>query len=149
MLIALLYRDSQRAEYYADLVATRVSGAGAMVSTLRKLFFAESVEWIVHRYANFRMEGEDLFDSIRSCVQRIPAREIERLRRLGLREDVRVDASHPPTAHRITVIEQRGQRDPQLVASAADDSRVQAELEQFESAISHALAERYDETLWR
>jgi len=148
-LIALLYRDSQRAEYYADLLASRLSGRDGMIGLLSKLYYAASVEWVVHRYANYRRESEDLFDNIRSYVGAIPGREIERLRRLSVLKASSVDDTHPPTAFRVQLIQERGPVEPALFIDSDESARLDGELQLFRERVSTALVQRHDEALWR
>ena len=116
---------------------------------LRKLYFGDSVSWVIHRYANYRGDGEKLLDNIRNYIRQIPEREVERLRRLSVRQGARVDATHPPTAHRVAFIARHGETAGRYVPSTEEVQRIDAELAKFNEAVTRALVERYDESLRR
>jgi Zn-dependent protease with chaperone function len=100
----LLLHDSQRAEYIADVSAAGVAGTDAVISLHEKLLLDSTFRGVVQRAA--RSES-DLFDELRLAVERVPERERLRRRRVARLESARLDASHPPTAKRIALLEQR------------------------------------------
>ena len=61
---------------------------------------------VVSGIAEAQSSGEpDLFDSLAQAVRAVPAREIERRRRVARLADSRLDATHPPTGSRIELLE--------------------------------------------
>ncbi|KEO82755.1 M48 family metallopeptidase [Tumebacillus flagellatus] len=124
-LVHLLFRDSQRAEYYADLLAMQQSGREAMESMLQKLFWTQTFQYTIHKcYFN---KHEDLVSLLRSEVANIPDTEIERLRRLSLREDSRLDVTHPPSAYRIELMKSV-ESTPRIELSPDDERALEKEL---------------------
>lgn len=149
LMVALVYRDSQRAEYLADLLATRASGQAAMRASLEKTLLGDSVEWVAHRHANFRQPGEDLFAKLRDYLSTMPPREHERRRRLAARQRSAVDDTHPPTLARIKFIEAHGEVEPSIVLTTNEVRLIDEELRRYQEVVTRVLEQRHDEALWR
>ena len=148
-LVALVFRDSQRAEYLADRLATQVSGAAAMQASLEAMLKAESFEWVAHRYSNYRQPDQKLFDTLRAYVSNIPAREVERRHRLARRLKSRVDDTHPPTMARIEFVRVHGHHAAAITLSEEEVLHIDVELRPLEPEITQLLVSRYNEALWR
>ena len=105
----LSVRDLQRAEYLADALAARVAGTDAVIGLHEKLLLASLVDAAVSRAAQAPpAERIDAFDELAATVATVPERERERRRRVARLEETRLDATHPPTAKRIELLERRG-----------------------------------------
>jgi Zn-dependent protease with chaperone function len=126
-LLHLVASDSQRAEYLADQLGAQVGGTGAMLGVLRKLHMSEAVMLSRDRYFE-RGEKTGLFDAMKRKVESIPPRELERIGRVERLITSRLDASHPPTAYRIELLESRTAREPEIVLSDEDTKRLDDEL---------------------
>ena len=96
----LLFFESQKAEYLADYLATKVCGTEALISLLNKnhLGFVR-FEYILERFS-LRQGKFDLFKILKQDFQSIPALEKERIKRIGELEELRLDDTHPPTLYR-------------------------------------------------
>ncbi|MSQ10438.1 MAG: hypothetical protein EXR52_05465 [Dehalococcoidia bacterium] len=100
-LVHLLYRQSQRAEYLADLLSMEVAGREASVTSLEKMLLVPSFRLAVERAA--LGTGVGLLADFEERVARMPVREAGRLRRAAILEGASLDATHPPTGHRIAL----------------------------------------------
>ncbi|MFN8536659.1 MAG: M48 family metalloprotease [Thermomicrobiales bacterium] len=103
LLCHLLWRDSQRAEYLADRLAARTAGTDATLGLLDKIQLGQSFELSLQRAAYGR-DNEGLFDALRRRIRELPAREMERIRRVQQLTDARLDRTHPPTPYRIDLL---------------------------------------------
>jgi Zn-dependent protease with chaperone function len=147
ILVQGAWRESQRAEYRADLVGASVSGADAQVSLLRKLGLRGTVARCVQHAALARTR-DDLFVAVRAAAHAVPATELERLRRISCRPGVRVDRTHPPTAYRIALMERVSNR-PAVEQSTSDVAAIETELAPLRSALQHKLVDGYRNRLTR
>jgi Zn-dependent protease with chaperone function len=137
----LLLRDSQRAEYLADALAARVAGTDAMVAAHEKLLLASAVDAVAQRVS--RSPGLDLFAELEAAVERVPARERERRRRVARLEHARLEETHPPTAMRIELLERRPP-EPGLVVLDPQRSRaIDDELRPLRAELQRRLVEDY------
>ena len=100
-ILKLLYSQSQRCEYRADLLAARAVGTSAVVAGLTSLQRETSVELAT------RGRPKDPWQKIRDRVAALPASERER-HGLKARADTRAIPgadTHPPVGYRIGVLE--------------------------------------------
>jgi len=141
-LMFLIFRDSQRAEYYADSSATTICGTKATLSVLEKLYLRTSVEIAIQRVA-LTKKDENIFTAIQNYVSQIPPREIERLRRVNLLEDARIDVTHPPTIYRINILTEHPMEQIKVELSHLDSEKIRAELKPFESAVQKKMISDY------
>jgi Zn-dependent protease with chaperone function len=145
--IHLLLRDAQRAEYLADALAARVAGTDATVRLHEHLFLAPVVDWVVQRSARERVQ-EQLFGDIAEAVAAVPERERERRRRVARLEGARLDVTHPPTASRIRLLEERPHLDAAVRLSAAGAEAIDRELVSFHSALARRLVDEHRDRLY-
>lgn len=100
ILLSLLFVNSQKAEYLADHLATKVCGTNAMVSLLKNQEIAGGrFNFIVQRFATRNLKS-DLFEALRADILNLPEKEKERILRLSKMEKLRLDLTHPPTFFR-------------------------------------------------
>ncbi len=146
LLVLLLLRESQRAEFLADALAARVAGTDAVVSLHEKLGLEGVFSGAVQQACIGRTE-ETAFELFRDRLRQLPERERERLRRVAALEQSRLDATHPPTGHRIRLLQER---EP-LPAADVDlelAARAGAELARLERAFHRGLVEDYRDRLY-
>jgi Zn-dependent protease with chaperone function len=144
----LLLRDSQRAEYLADALAAGIAGTAATIGLHERLLLESMLKSTVQRAMHARRNGADLFDELDAVLQRVPARELERRRRAARLEDARLEATHPPTAKRIELLERRVALDHRVVCDAARAAKIALELQPREGALAAALVEDYRDSLY-
>ena len=139
LLAVLFYRDKQRAEYRADLLGASISGTKAAVGSLEKAHFGHVYENIASGlYVN---ANKDVFGDLLNAIERLPSREVERLRRASARSRRSLDASHPPTVDRISLLEARRFETAKVTLSASDSERIDRELERVMPDVRRALVE--------
>jgi len=147
VLLNLTWRGSQRAEYLADYLGAKVGGSSAMISLLRKLHlghvFAQTVDRVAQRWA---IEQLSIFKEMKSYVSQMPARELERLRRLEIHEDAQLDRTHPPTAFRVRSIEAheaRSDNSAMVVLADLEKDAALYELSAYEPTVERFLLQDY------
>ena len=107
LLSHLLWRDSQRAEYLADYLATQVAGTAAMLSALDKLHLRSALSLSIERVQKQEFNRKQSLDDLRATAASLPARELERVRRASYLDASRLDTTHPPTLHRVAFLKIR------------------------------------------
>ncbi len=127
LLCHLLAYEQQKSEYRADYLAARVSGTAASLSLLDKLHHEETFGRI-RRQAHTQWGNPDIVSELRRQVMSLPAREMERIRRVQRLADSRLDVSHPPTAHRIAVLQANPTLHPALQLPSVDLEQINREL---------------------
>lgn len=146
-LCHLLWRNAQRAEYFADQLAARASGTPAMLSALEKLHYSGAAQISAQTIA-LRDRNRSVIASVRDQVAAMPAHELERIRRSEVLEASRLDASHPPTAYRIALLQAHPAEQPQVFISEAEAAQLERELAQVEPGIQRALIDSYRRRLY-
>ena len=103
-LLALIWHESQRAEYLADAIGARASGTGPARELFERIAYADCVVAVAERIA-YQIRGEsDFFEDFPRYVADLPDLERERLKRQALRAGVQFDSSHPPNAFRLRML---------------------------------------------
>ena len=140
-LVLLLWQNSQRAEYLADRLAAQVAGAPAALALLQRLDMEGSYNIALARIAASN-EKQDFFDTFRRLVQAAPPREWERIRRLHLLEDARLDDSHPPTFLREEALRALPETPAQVEISEAEAERMAQELAPLKPKVQKEMVDR-------
>ncbi|MET9650189.1 M48 family metalloprotease [Streptomyces sp. NPDC006460] len=138
LLDHLTLRASQRSEYLADTTAARTGGAPAAVELLDRLLVADGVEGELHREsvaARTRIGGtrrddaaDGLWGRLAEWAENVPAREYERLRRVGELRGHRVDSTHPPTHLRRRLLAEGEAFPARVTVNAATTTAIDGEL---------------------
>ncbi len=148
LLSHLLWRDSQRAEYYADWLAARVGGTAAALTALDKLHLenvvARTVQHVaIEANAQRSRNGVSFVKTLRRNVAQLPAREVERIRRVETLQNARLDVTHPPTPYRIQFLRSRPHGAGCVSLSEADAVALEQELFSMEQRIARELVDQY------
>ena len=142
----LVLRDSQRAEYLADLLAADVAGGSAVVELHERLLLETAFFSVVQQASHD--SAHDLLMRARSVVDCVPERELERRRRAARLETVRLRSSHPPTGSRIDLVQRRGNLQAKVDVSEERSAAVDAELQARGRSVELALVENYRASLY-
>lgn len=142
VLCHLFWRDSQRAEYYADYLAATISGTAAVTSCLRKCCFDPTFRLAVQRSRYNHEEKTDFFDNLRQCIVQVPERELERKKRVELLQNSRLDATHPPTPYRIQLLQSEAELPAQDLFSDHEFELLHRELKSVRSRIQRELVRK-------
>jgi heat shock protein HtpX len=145
----LLWRDQQRAEYYADYLAAGIVGTPAILSLLDKLHYEQVFVMALHGLALQGMTERTLFADLRQRAGQLPARELERIKRLQLTGLARLDRTHPPTIYRIEMLKTLESRMPVIVMNQEQSLAVDAELKPACDNIQKQLTEQYFRGLYQ
>lgn len=143
----LNWYDSQRAEYLADGLAARTSGKCAVQSLLHKLHFRRLFELTVLKAINSRNTSR-LFESFQKALERVPERELERIKRVDRLKDARIDVTHPPTWSRGAFIESLDIDKPVYTMSDDLHRRFVEEMAKLREPIERRIIDDYKDRLW-
>jgi Zn-dependent protease with chaperone function len=141
-LLLLLFRDSQRAEYYADGIAARLAGRDATASMLELLHSGPAVSMMTWLGGT-----RDPIADIAAKARAIPPRELERMRRAEEIAGSALDATHPPTAYRVQIVRSRLPAPATFVLGARASERIDRELQLLREAIGAEIVDRHLGTL--
>lgn len=144
----LLLRDAQRAEYLADALAARAAGTDAVVALSEKILLEPTFRAVVQHAARPGM-NEDLFETLRTTVERIPDRERERRRRAARLEAAELIATHPPTAKRIALLEGRPRVKPAVPLTDERSAAIDEELAARRRALQEQLVDDHRHRLYQ
>ncbi len=136
----LIFVESQRAEYLADILAASVAGAPAMQSVLKKIILAPLAEDFVSRSYYDGSRELCVFDGMAKAVDAPDADAADQLFAEAAETLHSVDSSHPPTRYRMEVIGALDQGQCKVQAEALDWKRIDDEL-------SAAISEEEKRTL--
>ncbi|MCX7749915.1 MAG: M48 family metallopeptidase [Clostridia bacterium] len=137
VLALLLWRNSQRAEYYADYLESRISGTDASVSLLQKIQYITTYYSVIERISSFAYSRE-LFSELEHALKALPEREKQRIERMNMKYESSVDATHPPTRLRIEFLKNHHKE----VESSIDNElviRASSELEVLKGDVENYL----------
>ncbi len=138
----LMFHESQRAEYLADHLSASVAGSDAVVSLLTKLYADPIVEIAVQR-ATINPASPGFLAELRSELARMPASELERMRRIARAAGSRLDSSHPPTPYRIDFMEARPMPRAGGFLTPERNAALERELELLYPAMERSLIDQY------
>jgi Zn-dependent protease with chaperone function len=144
LLAQLLYLDKQQAEYFADYLASTISGTEAMVASLRRTGCHEHLDEVLLRNAySTAQSGAHILELFRQRLANLPDREWQRLARASQREGARLDASHPPTAYRIEFLNAHTVARPRIVATEDAMRTIDAEFKAVQERLGQRLIAQY------
>jgi heat shock protein HtpX len=143
LLTQLLWLDKQQAEYFADYLASTVSGTDASIGALRRLSSSEHLHDVLLKSAfSNSQSGSYILQRYSEHIYTLPGREWQRLARAAEQEHARLDASHPPTAHRIEFLRAH----PRIEQMTVSDKRmktIDSELQSLHDKLGGRLIAQY------
>src|SRR5439155_14245506 len=93
-------------------------------------------------------EPLDLFAQARRAIGEIPERERDRRRRVARRQDARLDATHPPTAARIALLEHHPVSEPAVGLDEGRSTRTDRELDHVRPALAKRIIDNQRDRLY-
>lgn len=147
LLVHLLFRDMQRAEYMADHMAAKAAGTEAMLGLLRKLHMSDTVQTTLTRFYLNSSKGNP-YDELKRQIDRMPTRELERITRVEKMLASRLDATHPPTAYRIDLLKEREIRWPMVVMGEVNAAAINEELDRAVPQLQAALLNEHFDRMY-
>jgi heat shock protein HtpX len=145
-LAHLVWRGSQRAEYLADYLAATVSGTDAMVTMLDKLRLSDQFIATL-RTITLNRSQRNLFDDFRQTVNLKSGLEISHTTD-DEPEELRADATHPPTVYRIAFMRAQRVASPKIVTSPFDCEEIERELRPLQKELQEKLTDKYAASLY-
>jgi heat shock protein HtpX len=144
LLAQLLWLNKQQAEYFPDYLAAKAAGTGAAVSLLQRFGCGAYLDEVLVRNAySTSQSGAYILRLFQRRIASLPGREWQRLARVAACEGARLDASHPPTGHRIDFLRAHFVAQRQLTAEDKAMSAIDAELKTLQERIGQRLIARY------
>jgi Zn-dependent protease with chaperone function len=137
---SLIFQSSQRAEYFADLLATRAGSSAAMIGALDALHLAAPGEQAVVFAA--RRDEPDIWEAERTYFESLGPMEWERHRRLDARDGTAVDSTHPPTNLRIELLKRRAAQPAGVSLTGGEGAAIAAEMKSGFELVEQQLKER-------
>lgn len=141
-LLLLVLRQSQRAEYLADLLAATVAGTSEMQAALEKTYCFEVVGAAIRTHALTTPDmpiGKGLLDAVRA----LSPSQLETRRQQSRSELWQADASHPPTALRVDMLARHATYQPVAVLTMQEHLALGQEIDQLIAAMQRALVNRH------
>jgi Zn-dependent protease with chaperone function len=139
LLVHLTYRDSQRAEYRADLLASEIAGSEATATMLETLASHDAYVGAVTSAGIRNLSGLDLFTQLDEDMQ--AKRAVFRLETLP-EERSTLDSTHPPVGSRIQLA-RRATSPARLVLSNGESRAIDDELSGLRPAVGDSLVRLY------
>jgi len=148
LLAHLIYIDSQKSEYFADYLATKVCGTDAMASLLEKsLIGSQRFELILHK-VSLRKEEGDLFEDFSKDVLSLSTEEKVKIRKIGESAQSRLDATHPPTFFRIRFLKHHFEAGTKIQLSADKVKLLELEMSKMKSSAQAEIIDIYKSSLY-
>lgn len=148
-LLGLIWAQSQRAEYRADLLGMEFAGMEPMLTTLEKISAGDLTPATVREHVVRKEAPGAIFEALRARWQALPENEKERRRRVMQRENHRLDATHPATAYRIEMLRTQRKHIHQHQLPGRDWKALDAELAPQRQEIAQALLDQARNELYR
>ncbi|WP_171686999.1 M48 family metalloprotease [Paenibacillus planticolens] len=142
ILCHLFWQDSQRAEYLADQLVTQTASPKATISLLNKLHLDGMFEFTIFKVINTKRTGH-FFEDFQEKIRVLPEREMERLHRASVKAGARLDASHPPTANRVSFISSLTYEEPLYKMDKETFEQLNAELDELKPSMEQKLIDFY------
>lgn len=139
----LLWSSKQKAEYYADLLASSLAGKHSSLTGLEKILYEPIFQYEIRRLALQRKSDENLFANLKRAVEHLPRRETERLKRAGMYEVDRMNITHPPGFLRMNMIATLATEQASLVLPGELFQRIDREVQPFEEELQRRLVDSY------
>lgn len=86
-----------------------------------------------------------IFEALRDRIARLPEREWERIRRAEYLRGFALDATHPPTAYRVALLDALPAVEPTIILSTDESRQLARETAALERAALHHLTTFYEE----
>ena len=146
-LLLLVMRDHQRAEYYADRLASTVAGTKP---TVEGLLIGRDFPAFQRAVAvtNRERGRVDLWAEIGAQLDLTSDNERERLRRGEMKVGAGLEASHPPIAHRVELLRASPAQPGSFALSQSRSDRIDAELAAARNTLTPYLLERHEARQW-
>lgn len=131
ILNQLMWLDSQKSEYLADLSGGKISGKNYFISLMTKIGFYDYFYFELQKLSvknNKDIQSLDLFDIFKNKINNLPKSEIDKINRLQEFEEHRLDLTHPPTNFRKIILSEKGLIEPVTLDKEIDFEKIDNDL---------------------
>ena len=137
----LLWRESQKAEYLADYLATTICGSAAMIELLDGLrITTEHINpFLLTNVFSPSQSGTAILSRFCEVLDSLPEHERERMRRLDGMIEGSLDDTHPPTHLRIAFLERHPIDHVRIVLDDARATAIEHEIMTLEESMGKKL----------
>jgi Zn-dependent protease with chaperone function len=142
-ILALAFRNGQRAEYLADRGSARLAGTNAAVELSNLLLQGEGGPTVISSRARAGLGVAGWRSAIEELRQEQTAGRIQRLRQLTVRSDSSLLATHPPQGLRSRLLEAGPWLDPAFVLTDAESDKIDTELARYYDRFRRDIAHNY------
>ena len=146
--IHLSFRESQIAEFRADLYAADLSGKQAMLSLLNKLHYHTIFSLAVQEFT-LSKTSSSLWEILTDKFNHIPESESKRLSRLQQLSGSRLNLTHPPTLHRSEVIKSNADDSSRLLLTQCAFHKIKESLSPWFDSAAKKLKDDYRNNLYQ
>jgi Zn-dependent protease with chaperone function len=147
LLVTLMRRSTQRAEYLADARAAELAGSRDAVAAFDKLLLAGPISAAMMATTDEHWQNQSLWDDLQKRAANFPERELERYRRIDREQGGRLDDTHPPTESRKRVIQERPQTVASQVLGHGENEAIDEELRNLTTRIQRDVIDTYVDSL--
>jgi heat shock protein HtpX len=147
LIVHLLWQDSQRAEYFADLVAAELSGTTSSIRLMEKIQFDQIFLHVVRKTA-VTNNSTNLLELFRKKVEELPSKEYRRLKRVSELELSKLNYTHPPNAYRIQFLNSQNHYTSRISLTVEQNKKIDRELAKHEERIQDRLVGEYLASLY-
>lgn len=147
----LVWIDSQKAEYLADILASSICGNKASISGMKKCSYSDIFYFELQNLVlkgKKTMNNVDIFEEVNNKIKTLPDHEIDRLNRLLTKEEHKIDIKHPPTYSRILLLEEKGYKDGTDIKDKIDFAKIENELNPYKQKIQYKLIDVYRDSMY-
>lgn len=147
LMLQLIWPSQQEAEYLADRIGASVSGTDAYISMLEKVHYYDAYLMAVQQTA---LSGgkTSLFSTLKDNIEKMPERELERLKRVGELENSRLDTTHPPTIFRMRYIQQFRSNGCKIDIQSSMKKDMDNDMAKFQEHIQYKLIDSYKSEIY-
>jgi Zn-dependent protease with chaperone function len=143
-----LWHESQFAEFQADLLAAKVSSTDVMIEGLEVLMQRDTFYAGLCRHA-LNSGPEGLLDFCKNQMTTLPMREKERLRIVASQPHASLDATHPPTGHRIGFLKANPVAHASVELGKEKYEQLKSELAVLKRDVEEKLVNQYLDALYQ
>lgn len=134
LTLRLMFHESRRAEYLADILAAKIGGTEATSSVLTKLEFHLDFAPFISSMKHAKISPDTLFDNFRNYIQQIVSDQklLNELDQKANIHDEFYSLTHPPIAYRKRFLELHRVITPGFTLTADESIHLNAELANLE-----------------
>ncbi len=123
----LIFAESQRSEYLADIASSSIAGAAAEKSSLKKIILSPLAEYALKHAHYDGSKDINLFENMARAVRSPDTHKAAELYTEADKSMHTIDSSHPPTRYRMEVVAIAGNLEPAIDTDQVDWAAIDEE----------------------